>query len=173
MSQVPANEGGLRTSAIVDGTGPIPFYVKNYKNYITPPFTPIIVLQGQTTSQVSSATLASFTLPATNPPQFLRVKKLIISSVPPSSVTQSPPYVANSVAIQIQPQGGNPTIIYQALLPVNQPFYASEDMSGEDAFYTIATNATTTVALVVSAATYTDFSVVIITETAPLVEEGS
>jgi hypothetical protein len=172
MSQVPATEGGLRTSAIVDGTGPIPFYVKNYKNYVTPPFTPIIVLQGQTTSQVSSATLASFTLPATNPPQYLRVKKLIISSVPPSSVTQSPPYVANSVAIQIQ-QGSSSTIIYQALLPVNQPFYASEDLNGEDAFYTIATNATTTVALVVSAATYTSFSVVVVTETAPLVEEGS
>ncbi len=175
MSQVPTNEAGLRTSAIIDGTGPIPFYVKNYKNYVTPPFTPIIVLQGQTTSVITSPTaLASFTLPSTNPPQFLRVKKMIISSVPPSSATQSLPQVANSIAIQIQPQGGTPTIVYNALAPVNQPFYESEDMGGEDAFYTLVTNATTTISLVVSAAaTYTSFSVVVITETAPLVEEGS
>ncbi|MEM4048843.1 MAG: hypothetical protein QW750_06150 [Zestosphaera sp.] len=168
MSQRFPNDSDVRVSVRYDGTNGGAFLVKDAKNFIVPPITPVVPLQGQATS-VGQATLATVSIPPLPTPARLRM--IIVDQIPPPGVTVTAPNVYNVIQVNASQNGVTTPLFIRYTNPATT-FNDDIELSSDTAFFQIQPNATTTFSLLVNVqATYTAFNIFLMFDT-PLLLEG-
>ena len=162
MSQPGPSDKEIRIQYKLSGTG-ASFYIRDFKEYVVPPITPIIIVNGQATGTSASF---SYTLPAQQ--NFLRIKKLLVDLVPPPGYSPTEPNTYGVVSVSVN-LGLGPITIYNRYVNPSTAFNDQVSLDGEDAIFQIQPNATAVITVSISnVATYTATNVELITESSPL-----